>query len=545
MGYFDSVKRPETPRVLAVAPNDNVVKLRDGLHPYAAAIRKAWLNRLDNLPQPWVKGAAWDNNCFVTARKLVELANSGWAGYSLADAHADYLAHAPHDSVWDKREKCWEQALDRSGAYALPEPDPQAPIPDATTLNLDDEVERSAAAVDGVAMLNPIIDWHELFASDDEEEEWIVEPLLPARRMVALYSAPKAGKSLLMLEIAVAVARGTTVLGVTPERARRVLYVDFENDPRGDVRARLEAMEIGPQDLDNLCYLTYPSLAKFDTAQGALDLIRHVHHYDCEVVVIDTVSRAVAGEENENDTWLAFYRHTGLTLKQNGIACIRLDHSGKDREKGMRGGSAKYGDVDAVWRLTALNDETVNLECTDHRMPVPVKSLTLIRQDYPLTHVVTGDPLAATDAKARRVDDRLTALGVPTTASVREAGRALREAGERVENKALREAVRLRKLRLDMPSEGVPGTPPAHPGTPGVSVPGARPPKGGAGTPPAAVPERRGTEVLDDDSEVGCKRCFRPTTNGVARRNDGLCATCLREVGQVADDSTMKETRRP
>jgi hypothetical protein len=43
----------------------------------------------------------------------------------------------------------------------------------------------------------------------------------------------------------------------------------------------------------------------------------------------------------------------------------------------MRGGSAKYGDVDAVWRLTALNENTILLECTDHRMPVPEKMLTL------------------------------------------------------------------------------------------------------------------------------------------------------------------------
>ena len=47
-----------------------------------------------------------------------------------------------------------------------------------------------------------------------------------------------------MLEIAVGIARGTEVLGVTPDRPRNVLYVDFENDPRGDIRSRLEAMDL-------------------------------------------------------------------------------------------------------------------------------------------------------------------------------------------------------------------------------------------------------------------------------------------------------------
>ena len=64
----------------------------------------------------------------------------------------------------------------------------------------------------------PCIDWHALWA-DDSEEEWIVEPLLPARRLVALYSAPKVGKSLLMLEIAVGVSRGS---GARPSGASAV-----------------------------------------------------------------------------------------------------------------------------------------------------------------------------------------------------------------------------------------------------------------------------------------------------------------------------------
>jgi hypothetical protein len=526
VGYFDSIKEKSVASTVA-APS-NVIQFRENLHPYARAIRDAWLSRLDQLERPWVKGAAWDSNCFVTARKLVELANSPWAGYALAEAETDYMAHAPYDNAWDKREKCWGQASRTAQHIALPEPDPQAPLPVLTVLQIEEQV---AAGIG--PPLNPIIDWHELFAGEDQGEEWIIEPLLPARRMVALYSAPKAGKSLLMLELAVAMARGTKVLGADLDRPYRVLYVDFENDPQGDIRTRLEAMgEAEAGRLGNLCYLTFPSLAKFDTAQGAIDLMRHVEHYECEIVVIDTVSRAVAGEENENDTWLSFYRHTGLSLKRAGIACIRLDHSGKDREKGMRGGSAKYGDVDAVWRLTALNENTIHLECTDNRMPVPVKSMTLVRQDFPLSHLPAGDSWqAVADAKTQWADQRLEALGVAPSASVREAGKALREAGDKVENRAVREAVRMRKLRLDLPSVSVPGTPPAHSGTPGGSVPGTAPPKGAAGTPPAAVPERHGTGPDDPDMLVGCESCFKPTSAGVAGRNDGRCFQCAKDAG--------------
>ncbi|HVE26251.1 MAG TPA: AAA family ATPase, partial [Sporichthya sp.] len=199
----------------------------------------------------------------------------------------------------------------------------------------------------------PVLDWHALW-EDDTTEDWIVEPLLPARRLIALYSPPKLGKSLLMLELAVGVSLGGWVLGVAVDRPRRVLYVDFENDPKGDVRERLMAMGYGPGDLDGLKYLSFPALAALDSAAGGQQLMAAVRTYQCEVVVIDTVSRAIQGEENENDTWLNFYRHTGKALKAAGVALVRLDHTGKDETRGQRGGSAKSGDVDAVWRMSEV-----------------------------------------------------------------------------------------------------------------------------------------------------------------------------------------------
>lgn len=40
--------------------------------------------------------------------------------------------------------------------------------------------------------------------------------------------------------------------------------------------------------------------------------------------------------------------------------------------------------------------------------------------------------------------------------------------------------------------------------------------------------------AADPDELVGCKRCHRPTSAGVARKNDGRCANCHRDTGQEA-----------
>jgi hypothetical protein len=279
----------------------------------------------------------------------------------------------------------------------------------------------------------PAVDWKALWG-DETAEEWIVEPILPARRLVALFSPPKIGKSLLMLEVAVAVARGAPVLGVTPERPRRVMYIDFENDPIGDLRPRLQAMGMEPDDLTNLVYLSFPRLPYLDTAVGGLTLLNLVEAYDVEVVVIDTISRAVGGEENENDTWLAFYRHTGVALKARGTACIRLDHTGKDPTKGMRGGSAKYGDVDVVWSMTEIGAGRLQIECTANRLPIGEKILTLKRMTDPWLHHDV-DPegrraaMAEEEVRILALIDRLREDG-ENPLGVNEAYRRLRKSGQ-------------------------------------------------------------------------------------------------------------------
>lgn len=283
----------------------------------------------------------------------------------------------------------------------------------------------------------PIINWHHLWA-DDTTEEWIIEPLLPARRLVALYSPPKIGKSLLMLELAVAIARGIPVLGTRIDRARRILYVDYENDPIGDIRSRLRNMHLNPDQLDNLCYLSFPALATLDTPRGADQLMAAVDTYQCEVVVIDTVSRAVAGDENENDTWLDFYRETGLKLKRAGVALIRLDHTGKSEDKGMRGGSAKSGDVDAVWKMRRSTPDTFVLTCEANRFPIAEadKFITITRVDNPLHHKVepTGAAGIIRDAAAEWLD-----LNTAWDRPYREVYTALNDAGIKISQHKVRD----------------------------------------------------------------------------------------------------------
>lgn len=285
-------------------------------------------------------------------------------------------------------------------------------IPEVSTIRPPGMEVPPEQEIQPVEQLYPTLNWHKLWA-DETEDDWILEPLLPARRLVALYSPAKVGKSLFMLELAVAISRGDKFLNALPDRPHRVLYVDMENDPKGDVVTRLQDMGYRPSDLDQLLYLSFPRLPYLDTAMGALQLIAVIDAYDVDVVVIDTISRIVSGEENDNDTWLNFYRHTGLALKARGVAAIRLDHTGKDQTKGMRGGSAKYGDVDAVWSMTPKLPDQFQLECTANRLPITRKLLTIHRATVPRLHHEAVGLADHIDAETLACVEQLRALGFP------------------------------------------------------------------------------------------------------------------------------------
>lgn len=294
----------------------------------------------------------------------------------------------------------------------------------------------------GVDELFPVLDWHQLWAETPDDVEWVCEPLLEAGRSTAIYSPPKAGKSLLALEIAAALATGRPVLGNPPRLARVVLYVDLENTG-ADIKERLQALGYTPADLGNLRYLSFPSLAALDSPTGGRQIVALVDHHQAGVVILDTVSRVIAGEENDADTFAALYRHTFVPLKARGVTVARLDHSGKDADRGQRGSSAKSADVDHVWRLTSHDHGRITLKREATRTGHGADWLDLERRYEPLRHERPG--IFALPARINDIVAELDGLAVPTAAGRDTARKALKEAGIRVSNDDLTEALRERK----------------------------------------------------------------------------------------------------
>lgn len=278
----------------------------------------------------------------------------------------------------------------------------------------------------------------------------LLDPFLAERQHIALFGPAKIGKTRLLQEAAGCLATGRPFLG-RPTVHTRVLYLDKENDVEFEVENRLIKMGFDLDDLDDLVHISYPTLGHLDTEEGASNLLDVLAEYGCEVVVLDTASRFVEGEENSNTTWNRAYEHTGSALRQHGIGLIRIDHSGKDARKGARGASAKSADVDAVWRISKRSDGLLVLTCDATRALVPEddKKLVIEAVDEPHLHhrIVSGGRAPSFEEKVAVIVDLLDNQGTPDRASVRKTQQMLWDLDVRVAKDVIAQAVKTRKER--------------------------------------------------------------------------------------------------
>lgn len=228
-------------------------------------------------------------------------------------------------------------------------------------------------------------------------ERWLVPGLLCAGRGHMLYAPTGIGKSLLLLEIAIRLALGLSVWGMPAQEPIRVLYLDMENSPSGDVRPRLAAMGFEGVECDNLKYLSFPALPPLNSQAGGDALAAVIERFKPDLVVFDTFSRFIDADENLARTAQDFYRFTGQMLKKQGIAFIRLDHSGKNPAMGARGNSAKGDDVDLIWFMSeGSSSDTFTLKNEKQRIPTPDPTISLVRKEEPLRHEKLSDGYWAT-----------------------------------------------------------------------------------------------------------------------------------------------------
>ena len=275
----------------------------------------------------------------------------------------------------------------------------------------------------------------ELFDREWDEHETLLHPLVTPGRQTALFARAGQGKSLLVFEGALQAATGQPTFGTGPvQEPKKIMYVDREMTPV-DVENRAESMGYNTPELraltdEYLYYAQFPSFGFLDQPVGSERFLMAVDDWKPELIIFDTLSRMVCGQENESSTIIDFMNYTGQELKRRGIAYIRIDHMGKGTQGvSARGSSAKDDDVDTTFKLevSEVNPSIITLNRGKNRGGDVAETYTFTKKLDPTRHVLDAEPFIPGD---HEIIAAIRRYGVdPLTSSGRKAKKAIEDAG--------------------------------------------------------------------------------------------------------------------
>ncbi len=187
------------------------------------------------------------------------------------------------------------------------------------------------------------------------------------------------GKSWVMQSVACCAAAGLDWPSMLPSSKGRlgVLYIAAEDG--GSVKFRLEHWEAAHgRNLDSAPVHILPETINLLDEVVVEEICEFVKANSIRMVVVDTVSAIMGGEEETNENFARLVRHcrriTAAMAAHGGGSVVLVHHFGKDKEKGGRGGSSLFNDTDIVWELTG---DIHNIVMTNKKWKVDEKRKTI------------------------------------------------------------------------------------------------------------------------------------------------------------------------
>jgi hypothetical protein len=199
---------------------------------------------------------------------------------------------------------------------------------------LAEPIEPLSAAEESVGPDRPKV-WtlSSLRAAEFESPAPIVEDIISEGETVGLVGKPKAGKSRLGQQLALAVSRGENFLGHQVPKARLVLILDLENRA-ARVRTRFQKMSVGSSGDERLFIVAPETLSDMGMTLATSDGIKRLQELVARVkpslLIIETWRLLLAGDENKTEVVVRGLRALS-SLRENlpKLAILIVHHTRK------------------------------------------------------------------------------------------------------------------------------------------------------------------------------------------------------------------------
>ena len=184
----------------------------------------------------------------------------------------------------------------------------------------------------------------------------LLEPWLVSGPSV-LFGQGGSAKTYLALSIALAMAAGEPFLGVMPESAVHVLYVDYEADA-GTLKGRLQELKNGRGINGSDVPIHYWPARGQSLADMVLALKRKVRQSRIELVIVDSAGLAAGGEPEKADTAIRYF---------NALATLEVPSLTIAHETKLSDGKFPFGSIywntsaRCTWNVKLLQEESGNV----------------------------------------------------------------------------------------------------------------------------------------------------------------------------------------
>jgi hypothetical protein len=264
----------------------------------------------------------------------------------------------------------------------------------------------------------------DILTGDWPEPVWAIPQLLPVG-LAILAGKPKVGKSWLALQIAQAVAAGGAALGERVQ-AGPVLYLALEDPPRRlQERMGKQGWPAEVRGADFVPLGTFQDQIGPLRGQGAQRLATLLEQGRYRLTVIDTFSRSIPGDQNDNAEMTAALEPLHRMANEYNAVVLLVDHHGKltssDAVSDILGSTAKGGMADCLWGLYRERGKPGAKLSIDGREVIP-QNLALTFDGLTCCWQSEGDAdeLAITE-KRQEIIDALETLGRSGVSDIAEA----------------------------------------------------------------------------------------------------------------------------
>ncbi len=200
--------------------------------------------------------------------------------------------------------------------------------------------------------------------------EWLIDEVVPGEGLFELFGEPGSLKSFIVQDMCYAIATGIKWHSRDVKQGN-VTYIVGEGG--NGIRKRFRALELEYGIEDYPLYLSElpMDLMSPKSCESVATAIKE-NMGDCSLVVIDTLHRNATGSEDSSEDFSKILQNLDTYFRQVTKAVLWVHHTGHSSKERSRGSSAKFGALDASFkvergteltnRVTLLNNKQKDAE---------------------------------------------------------------------------------------------------------------------------------------------------------------------------------------